>query len=173
MSATVATASITSEKRRGRRDQRGGIEARRRYRSPRRRPDSGHGVVLSGSSNIDTASITGKSVPVDVNVGSEVFNGSINLEGLLKIRVMHVGGETTLGRVIALMQEAENIKPAVTRLLERCAGGYMALVLLLTTSLWFLTGSSYAALAVLTAPAVMANAGRLLKFQDNVFSVPA
>jgi Zn2+/Cd2+-exporting ATPase len=65
------------------------------------------------------------------------------------------------------MREAENIKPAVTRLLECYAGGYMALVLLLTTSLWFLTGSSYA------APAIMANAGRLLKFQDNVFSVPA
>ena len=121
------------------------IEARAGDRIP------ADGVVLSGSSSIDTASITGESVPVDVNVGSEVFNGSINLEGLLNIRVMNVGGETTLGRVIALMQDAENIKPAVTRLLERYAGGYMALVLLLTTSLWFLTGSSYAALAVLVA----------------------
>src|ERR1700722_4626405 len=80
------------------------IEARAGDRIP------ADGVILSGSSSIDTASITGESVPVDVNVGSEVFNGSINLEGLLNIRVMHVGGETTLGRVIALMQDAENIK---------------------------------------------------------------
>jgi heavy metal translocating P-type ATPase len=56
-----------------------------------------------------------------------------------------------LGRVIALMQDAENIKPAVTRLLERYAGGYMAFVLLLTAILWFLTGSTIGALAVLVA----------------------
>ena len=121
------------------------IEARAGDRIP------ADGMVLSGSSSIDTASITGESVPIDVSLGSEVFNGSINLEGLLVIRVTQVGGETTLGRVIALMQEAENIKPAVTRLLERYAGGYMALVLLLTASLWFLSGSTTAALAVLVA----------------------
>jgi heavy metal translocating P-type ATPase len=100
---------------------------------------------------VDTASITGESVPIDVVEGGEVFNGSINLDGLLNVRVSRVGGETTLGRVIALMQEAENIKPAVTRLLERYAGGYMAFVLLLTASLWFMTGNTAAMLAVLVA----------------------
>jgi Cd2+/Zn2+-exporting ATPase len=109
------------------------------------------GTVISGSSSVDTASITGESVPVEVSTGAEVFNGSINLDGLLNIRVSRVGGETTLGRVIALMQDAENIKPAVTRLLERYTGGYMAFVLLMTTALWFLTGSTVGALAVLVA----------------------
>jgi len=109
------------------------------------------GVVETGSSSVDTASITGESVPVDAGPGSEVFSGSINLDGVLTVRVTHVGGESTLGRVIALMQEAENIKPAVTRLLERYAGGYLALVLLLTASLWFLTGSTTGMLAVLVA----------------------
>ena len=109
------------------------------------------GVVETGSSSIDTASITGESVPLDVASGADVFSGSINLDGLLTVRVTHVGGETTLGRVIALMQEAENIKPAVTRLLERYAGGYLALVLISTATLWFLTGSTAAMLAVLVA----------------------
>jgi heavy metal translocating P-type ATPase len=109
------------------------------------------GTITLGSSSVDTASITGESVPIDVVEGSEVFNGSINLDGLLNVRVSRVGGETTLGRVIALMQEAENIKPAVTRLLERYAGGYMAFVLLLTASLWFMTGNTSAMLAVLVA----------------------
>jgi Zn2+/Cd2+-exporting ATPase len=109
------------------------------------------GTVISGGSSVDTASITGESVPVEVSTGAEVFNGSINLDGLLNIRVSRVGGETTLGRVIALMQDAENIKPAVTRLLERYAGGYMAFVLLITAALWFLTGSTITALAVLVA----------------------
>jgi heavy metal translocating P-type ATPase len=109
------------------------------------------GKVFVGASSVDMSSITGESVPIDVAVGAEVYSGSINLDGLLNIRVLRVGEETTLGRVIALMQEAENIKPAVTRLLERYAGGYMAFVLLLTASLWFLTGSTVGALAVLVA----------------------
>jgi len=109
------------------------------------------GTVLFGSSSVDTASITGESVPIEVTTGADVFSGSINLDGLLNVRVSRVGGETTLGRVIALMQEAENIKPAVTRLLERYAGGYMAFVLLLTACLWLLTGSTIGALAVLVA----------------------
>ncbi len=109
------------------------------------------GDVLSGSSSVDTASITGESVPIDVAVGSQVFNGSINMDGLLTIRISHVGDATTLGRVIALMQDAEHIKPAITKLLERYAGGYMALVLLVTASLWFLTGSTSGMLAILVA----------------------
>lgn len=109
------------------------------------------GVVVFGSSSVDTSSITGESVPMEVTAGADVFSGSINLDGLLNIRVSRVGGETTLGRVIALMQEAENIKPAVTRLLERYAGGYLIFVLLLTACLWFLTGSTVGALAVLVA----------------------
>jgi P-type E1-E2 ATPase len=109
------------------------------------------GTVESGSSHVDTASITGESLPVDVEVNSAVFNGSINGDGRLTIRITRVGDETTLGRVIALMQEAENTKPAVTRVLERYAGLYMLFVLLLTACVWFLTGSTPGALAVLVA----------------------
>jgi Cd2+/Zn2+-exporting ATPase len=111
----------------------------------------GDGLVESGVSSVDTSSITGESVPVDVQPGSQVFNGTINLEGVLAIRITSVGGETTLGRVVALMQEAENVKPAVTRLLESYASHYMIFVLLLTACVWFLTGSSTATLAVLVA----------------------
>ncbi len=109
------------------------------------------GEVLTGSSSVDTASITGESVPIDVTAGSQVFNGSINMDGLLTIRVSQVGSDTTLGRVIALMQDAEHIKPAITKLLERYAGGYMALVLLVSACTWFLTGNTGAMLAILVA----------------------
>ena len=67
------------------------------------------GIVETGLSSVDTASITGESVPADVQPGTEVFSGSIKLEGRLTVRIERVGGETTLGRVIALMQEAESI----------------------------------------------------------------
>lgn len=109
------------------------------------------GIVATGSSNVDTASITGESVPAEVEPGTEVFNGSINLEGHLTVRISRIGGETTLGRVIQLMQEAERTKPAVTRVLEHYAGRYLIFVLFLAACIWFLSGSTVGMLAVLVA----------------------
>jgi Cd2+/Zn2+-exporting ATPase len=109
------------------------------------------GIVVTGSSSVDTASITGESVPIEVAPGAGVFSGSINLDGVVVLRVTKVGEETTLGRVIALMQEAEHAKPPVTRLLERYAQRYMVLVLLLAAGTWFMTDSTVAMLAVLVA----------------------
>jgi len=109
------------------------------------------GVVESGESSIDTASITGESVPVDVKEGSDVFNGSINLEGRLVVRITRVGEQTTLGRVVALLGEAERAKPPVTRLLERYAQRYLVLVLLLAAGTWFATSSVDVVLAVIVA----------------------
>ncbi len=109
------------------------------------------GVVELGESSIDTASITGESVPVDVSVGSDVFNGSINVEGRLAVRITRVGSQTTLGRVVSLLGEAERAKPPVTRLLERYAQRYLVLVLLLAAGTWFATSSVDIVLAVLVA----------------------
>jgi Zn2+/Cd2+-exporting ATPase len=109
------------------------------------------GVVQSGAASVDTASITGESVPVEVGPGTEVLSGSINVDGHLVVKLTRVGRESTLGRVIALLQEAENAKPPVTRLLERYAERYMVLVLLLAAGAWFISGSTMAMLAVLVA----------------------
>jgi heavy metal translocating P-type ATPase len=109
------------------------------------------GRVLSGQASLDTASITGESVPVEAAVGMTVFGGAINLDGLLRIEVTRTGDESTLGKVIALMQNAERSKPPITRLLERYAGSYMVLVLLLAAVTWFVTNDAQAMLAVLVA----------------------
>jgi Cd2+/Zn2+-exporting ATPase len=109
------------------------------------------GLIEEGHSSLDTASITGESIPMDVSPGESVFSGSINLDGRLKVRVSHVGDEATLGRVIALMQEAEHAKPPVSRLLEKYAGRYLLFVLLLAAAVWFVSGSATAMLAVLVA----------------------
>ncbi|KAB0497865.1 cation-translocating P-type ATPase [Pseudomonas vancouverensis] len=109
------------------------------------------GRVLSGQASLDTASITGESVPVEAGVGMPVFGGAINLDGLLRIEVTRTGHESTLGKVIALMQNAERSKPPITRLLERYAGSYMVLVLLLAAVTWFITNNAQAMLAVLVA----------------------
>jgi heavy metal translocating P-type ATPase len=109
------------------------------------------GRVLSGQASLDTASITGESVPMEASVGLQVFGGAINLDGLLRIEVTRTGNESTLGKVIALMQSAERSKPPITRLLERYAGSYMVLVLLLAAVTWFITNNAQAMLAVLVA----------------------
>ena len=109
------------------------------------------GVVLSGQARLDTAPITGESVPLEASVGVQVFGGAINLDGLLRLEVTRTGNESTLGKVIALMQNAERSKPPITRLLERYAGSYMVLVLLLAAVTWFVTNDAQAMLAVLVA----------------------
>ncbi|POF41122.1 cadmium-translocating P-type ATPase [Pseudomonas laurylsulfativorans] len=109
------------------------------------------GRVMSGQASLDTASITGESVPMEAGVGMSVYGGAINLDGLLRIEVTRTGHESTLGKVIALMQNAERSKPPITRLLERYAGSYMVLVLLLAAVTWFITNNAQAMLAVLVA----------------------
>ncbi|MBV8401572.1 MAG: cation-translocating P-type ATPase [Acetobacteraceae bacterium] len=109
------------------------------------------GLVLSGVSSIDTASITGESVPIEVAPGARVLTGSFNIDGHLVVEITQVGDDTALGRVIALLQQAEQAKPPVARLLESHAERYMVLVLLLAAGTWFMTNSTVTMLAVLVA----------------------
>lgn len=109
------------------------------------------GRVISGQASLDTAPITGESVPLEARPGIEVFGGAINLDGLLRLEVTRTGQESTLGKVIALMQSAERSKPPITRLLERYAASYMVLVLMIAAVTWFITNDAQAMLAVLVA----------------------
>ncbi len=109
------------------------------------------GTILEGAASMDIASLTGESVPVDAVAGDTVLAGSINLDGALVVQVARIGGETTLGKIVALMHEAEAAKPPVTRLLEAYAGHYMVLILLVAAGVWFATGNTAAMLAVLVA----------------------
>ncbi|MBV9655976.1 MAG: cadmium-translocating P-type ATPase [Acetobacteraceae bacterium] len=108
-------------------------------------------TIISGRSSLDTASLTGESVPADVSDNDPVLAGSINLRGPLIMRVNRVGQETTLGKIIQLMEKAEQAKPRVTRILERFAGPYITLIVLIAVAAWLTTQSSQAMLAVLVA----------------------
>src|SRR5580692_5373608 len=109
------------------------------------------GIVRRGASSLDLASLTGESVPVEVHEGNTALAGAMNIDGLLHIELTRVGENTTLGRIITLMKEAEGAKPPVTRLLDKYAGQYMALVLLVAAGVWLATGNVPAMLAVLVA----------------------
>jgi heavy metal translocating P-type ATPase len=101
--------------------------------------------------SLDVSSLTGESVPVDVEAGGRVLAGSIDTDGRLVVRVQSTGSETTLGKIISLMRDAEQAKPPVTRLLERYAGQYMVLVLMVAGGTWFASGDTAATLAVLVS----------------------
>lgn len=112
-------------------------------------PADGH--VISGQASLDVASITGESVPLEAEPGMAIYGGAISLNGVLRVEVTHTGDASTLGKVIALMKNAEHAKPPITRMLERYAGHYLILVLLIAATTWFLTSNGQAVLAVLVA----------------------
>jgi heavy metal translocating P-type ATPase len=109
------------------------------------------GLVLEGAASIDISSLTGESVPADIETGGRVLAGSIDTDGRLVVQVERVGTETTLGKIIGLMRDAEQAKPPVTRLLERYAGQYLGLVLMVAGGTWFASGDTAATLAVLVS----------------------
>lgn len=109
------------------------------------------GTVIHGRASLDTAPITGESTPLEIETGMSVFGGAINLDGLLTVEVTRTGEASTLGKVIALMQHAENAKPPITRLLEKYAPQYLSLVMTIAAIAWFFTHDAQIMLAVLVA----------------------
>jgi len=107
------------------------------------------GEITEGISTIDQSSITGESLPEDVTVGKNVFAGTINMTGVLKIRVTKTGEKTAIGRVMELLQEAENAKTPVMKLIEKYATYYIPIILTIAGVVLFLTRDIDRAMAVL------------------------
>jgi Zn2+/Cd2+-exporting ATPase len=89
------------------------------------------GRVVTGTSTINQASITGESLPVDKIAGDEVFGGTINLTGAIDVEVMKAGADTLLGRVKDLILQAEKTKTPIMRLVDQYAAWYTPTVLML------------------------------------------
>jgi len=89
------------------------------------------GLVRTGDSTVNQASITGESLPADKAPGDEVFGGTINLTGVLDVEVTKAGADTLLGRVQELILEAERTRPPILRLIDRYAAWYTPTVLML------------------------------------------
>ena len=87
------------------------------------------GEVRKGHSFVDQSSITGESLPVEKVEGSKVFAGTINKDGVLEVRVEKIGGDTTFGKIIEIVEQAEKSKAPVERVSDRLAAGlvYFAL----------------------------------------------
>jgi Cd2+/Zn2+-exporting ATPase len=86
------------------------------------------GVVIDGASSVDEAPITGESVPVDKQPDSTVFAGTLNAQGALTVRTTSAAGESTLARVVALVEEAQGSRAPSERFVDRFARIYTPLV---------------------------------------------
>lgn len=114
------------------------------------------GVVLEGSSHVDEALITGESEPVVKAVGSKMTGGAVNIDGLLLIQTSAVGTETTLARIIRLVEDAQAAKPDIQKLVDKVSAVFVPVVLviaLFTLLAWGFTSNWE--VAILNAVAVL------------------
>jgi Cd2+/Zn2+-exporting ATPase/Cu+-exporting ATPase len=87
------------------------------------------GMVLGGHSFVDQARITGESMPVEKTAGTPVYAGSINQSGALEIRAERIGPDTSYGKIIEAVEQAERSRAPVQRLADRLAGYLVYLAL--------------------------------------------
>ncbi len=107
------------------------------------------GEVIEGYSSIDESAITGESLPVEKEFGSQVFAGTVNLDGLIKIRAEQVGADTTLAKIIRRVEEAQDEKAPTQRFIERFAGWYTPFIIGLSFISYFITNDIHLALTLL------------------------
>ncbi|WUR11860.1 heavy metal translocating P-type ATPase [[Empedobacter] haloabium] len=115
------------------------------------------GVVSAGASQVDEALITGESLPVPRHAGDPVTGGAINGDGLLLVRTTAVGAESTLARIIRLVEDAQAAKAPVQHLVDKVSAVFVPVVVLiaaLTLAGWLLAGAGAEA-AVINAVAVL------------------
>ena len=115
------------------------------------------GQVVEGSSDVDESLITGESLPVAKHGGDRVTGGAVNGEGLLIVKTTAVGAESTLARIVRLVESAQAKKAPIQRLVDRVSAVFVPVVIgiaLVTVLGWGLTTGDWEA-AILNAVAVL------------------
>jgi len=107
------------------------------------------GVVTGGASSVNQAPITGESIPVEKFPGSSVFSGTLNESGRLEIRTDKVGENTTLARIVHLVQEAQGTRAPVQNMADRFTTWFLPTVVLLAIIAFGISGDVKVAVSVL------------------------
>jgi P-type Cu+ transporter len=107
------------------------------------------GEVLSGQATVNQAAITGESMPVEVQAGAKVFAATFASLGSLRIRVTQVGAETTFGRIIKLVEEAEAHRADVQRIADKFSAYYLPVVATIAALTYLLSRDPLATAAVM------------------------
>ncbi|WP_394173303.1 heavy metal translocating P-type ATPase [Thalassotalea litorea] len=96
----------------------------------------GDGVIVHGSTSINEAMLTGESAPVRKQVGDQVFAGTVNTDGSLKININATNADNFLTNIIRISEKAQNHKPAIAKLSDKIAQYFVALILITAIFTW-------------------------------------
>ncbi len=117
------------------------------------------GVVIEGYSSVDEKLLTGESIPVEKNVGSEVIGATINKTGVLKVKATKVGEGTALSQIIHMVEEAQASGAPVQKFADRIVSKFVPIVLTVATAsfiFWFFTAGFHVAFLALLAVLLIA-----------------
>lgn len=118
------------------------------------------GMVTEGSSSVNESMLTGESMPVEKEAGSEVIGGSVNQNGVLYVQVTRTGQDTTLARIIRFVEDAQGKKAPISKTADKVAGVFVPavmLIALLAAVVWAVAGQPFSfVLKVFTSVLVIA-----------------
>lgn len=103
----------------------------------------GDGSIVKGASSVDESMLTGESIPVEKNVGSKVVGGSINKNGSFTFKVEAIGKDTTLSKIIKLVEEAQGSKAPIAKMADKISAYFVPVVILialLSSLTWYYAG---------------------------------
>ncbi len=101
------------------------------------------GIVIEGSTSVDESMLTGESIPVEKEIGDEVIGGSVNYQGAVTVKVTHVGADTTLAKIVKMMEDAQGKKAPISKLADTVAGYFVPTVMaiaIIAAIVWTLAG---------------------------------
>lgn len=104
------------------------------------------GIIAEGSGSIDQSAVTGESVPVDLTVGDKVISGTINVNGNFILKTTQVGEESTLARIISLVEDASSSKAPAQRLADKIAAIFVPVVIVIAIiafAVWMFIGKGF------------------------------
>lgn len=104
------------------------------------------GIIIEGETSIDESCLTGESLPIDKTKGDKVSSGTNNINGSIKIQATQVGEETTLNKIIKMVENASSTKTKISTLADKVAGVFVPIVLCIAALVflfWMIFGSDF------------------------------
>lgn len=101
------------------------------------------GLVVEGTTSVDESMLTGESIPVEKTVDDEVIGGSVNYQGAITVKVTRVGTDTTLAKIVKMMEDAQGKKAPISKLADTVAGYFVPTVMaiaIVASIIWALLG---------------------------------
>jgi len=133
------------------------------------------GTIISGQTSVDQSVMTGEALPVDKSAGDEVFSGTVNQFGTFEMKAVKVGEDSSIQRMIRLVESADAGKAKIVGMADRWATWIVVIALVSAAGTWFVTGEIIRAVTILvvfcpcalvlaTPTAIMAGIGNATKY---------